>query len=523
MKKDTEDSLPAEMNYAVVARGKIVDQGTFTVGSKAVAILDTNEAANATAYATPLSLAIDHSFAPAFKLLVYYVRGDGEVVADESPMKTPECLVNDVTIRFDAARRLPGEETKMTLKAAPKSLCGFTVADKSVALMGTGNMIKKEQVFKFLTKGEIGFKHFSSENQKYCERIEEEKREAENAKNEEDGELTPRMIRPWGWGGWQSKRHDSITAFREAGMLVMTDMTLETRPCEKEPYTIHRRVMMLGVGRSMDYDVEEPEEEMAVMPVAMAAPRGPPGARTAYTSPRNSNNNNNNSNKRKNKVTKKKEKIQEAEIRSFFPETWLFNMHTIDESGEKVISKKVPHTITEWQARAVCSNVDVGLGVSPTESLVVFQPFFASASLPYSVIRNEKIPLKIQVFNYLEECLAIKPKLIKYNSIMKAVGRENHVSLRSKLKDDDIHRHSRNSRPHQRHCFRRGAEGWRQHLRARRHHGRGGEGRQRRSHQEAPRGTGRNRNGIELWKIHLFGSQRKSQRTKLPRSDSSEV
>merc|ERR1719259_929516 len=159
-------------------------------------------------------------------------------------------------------------------------------------------------------------------------------------------------------------------------------------------------------------------EEDAFIPFAMSSAVG---AASAATNNINNNNNNDVLNKDKAKA-KKMEKIQEAEIRSFFPEAWLWNMHVIGETGEKVISKKVPHTITEWHSRAVRSNVDVGLGVSPTESLVVFQPFFASASLPYSVIRNEKIPLKIQVFNYLEECLAIKLKLIKYNLIMKVVG-----------------------------------------------------------------------------------------------------
>ena len=74
-------------------------------------------------------------------------------MADEAPLKTVQCLLNDVRIRFDAPKRLPGERTTMTLKAAPKSLCGFSVADKSVALMGTGNTIKKDDVMEWLTKG----------------------------------------------------------------------------------------------------------------------------------------------------------------------------------------------------------------------------------------------------------------------------------------------------------------------------------------------------------------------------------
>ena len=67
----------------------------------------------------------------------------------------------------------------------------------------------------------------------------------------------------------------------------------------------------------------------------------------------NANNNNNNNVKKKNKVEKKKmEKIQEAEIRSFFPEAWLWNLHSIGETGEKVISKKVKQRmvlLTKWR------------------------------------------------------------------------------------------------------------------------------------------------------------------------------
>ena len=67
----------------------------------------------------------------------------------------------------------------------------------------------------------------------------------------------------------------------------------------------------------------------------------------------NANNNNNNNVKKKNKVEKKKmEKIQEAEIRSFFPEAWLWNLHSIGETGEIVISKKVKQRmvlLTKWR------------------------------------------------------------------------------------------------------------------------------------------------------------------------------
>ena len=35
--------------------------------------------------------------------------------------------------------------------------------------------------------------------------------------------------------------------------------------------------------------------------------------------------------------------------------------------------------------------------------LKVFQPFFVSMDLPYSVIRGEQVAIKVLVFNYLDE------------------------------------------------------------------------------------------------------------------------
>ena len=267
-----ESALPAKMHYSVVARGVIAEEGTFEVGAQARKVEEAEGATtfNVTTWTTSLSLTVNHAFAPAFKLLVYYVRADGEVIADEAAFQTPECLVNDVTVGFNFARRLPGQPVQMRLKAAPQSLCGFSVVDKSVGLMGTGNILRQDEVFKFLTRGDISDTHFGSENREYCEKFEEK------AEQKEEGHI--RMYRPWGWSSWRTTRHDSITAFRDAGMLVMTDMALETRPCEKEPYQIHRRVMFRGGPRmEMEFEIEEAAEEEAVPVMAMASPVG--GAR----------------------------------------------------------------------------------------------------------------------------------------------------------------------------------------------------------------------------------------------------
>ncbi len=72
------------------------------------------------------------------------------------------------------------------------------------------------------------------------------------------------------------------------------------------------------------------------------------------------------------------------------------------------IREDLPHTITEWVASAVCTNARSGLGVAPRPaSVTAFQPFFASFSLPYSTVRGETVPVKVTVFNYMQDCLVV--------------------------------------------------------------------------------------------------------------------
>ena len=83
-----------------------------------------------------------------------------------------------------------------------------------------------------------------------------------------------------------------------------------------------------------------------------------------------------------------------------------------------MIMAKVPDTITSWIASAFAMSDASGLGVSKPTSLKVFQPFFVSLTLPYSVIRGEEVSIITTVFNYEKKCLTVSHK---------------HVSVRNKL------------------------------------------------------------------------------------------
>uniref|UniRef100_A0A3P8V0X2 Alpha-2-macroglobulin-like 1 n=1 Tax=Cynoglossus semilaevis TaxID=244447 RepID=A0A3P8V0X2_CYNSE len=104
-------------------------------------------------------------------------------------------------------------------------------------------------------------------------------------------------------------------------------------------------------------------------------------------------------------IRKKKETV-----RTFFPETWIWDLIPVGDSGAVNVEKTVPDTITKWAAGAFCVS-SVGLGISPNTGLTAFQPFFVSLTLPYSVIRGEVFTLKATVFNYLSQCIMVNVRL----------------------------------------------------------------------------------------------------------------
>uniref|UniRef100_A0A6Q2WUM8 Alpha-2-macroglobulin domain-containing protein n=1 Tax=Esox lucius TaxID=8010 RepID=A0A6Q2WUM8_ESOLU len=93
-------------------------------------------------------------------------------------------------------------------------------------------------------------------------------------------------------------------------------------------------------------------------------------------------------------------------VRTFFPETWIWDLVEVGESGSADVSLTVPDTITTWETEAFCLGPG-GFGLAPPVKLTVFQPFFLEVILPYSIIRGENFELKATVFNYLSKCIMV--------------------------------------------------------------------------------------------------------------------
>uniref|UniRef100_A0A8C7XUY9 Alpha-2-macroglobulin-like n=1 Tax=Oryzias sinensis TaxID=183150 RepID=A0A8C7XUY9_9TELE len=94
-------------------------------------------------------------------------------------------------------------------------------------------------------------------------------------------------------------------------------------------------------------------------------------------------------------------------VRTFFPETWIWDLVEVGESGKKTVAHTVPDTITTWETETFCLSSQ-GFGLAPRQKITVFQPFFLELTLPYSIIRGENFELKATVFNYLSSCIMVE-------------------------------------------------------------------------------------------------------------------
>nr|AAN10129.1 alpha-2-macroglobulin precursor splice variant 1 [Ornithodoros moubata] len=388
-------------HYQIVSRGQILTDGTipgkFTASEAVPAVVDdsylqeevrneslpSNVAENVSNVGSlEIELAPDSRYVPLAKLLVFYVRPDGEVIADSQEFEVEKCLKNNVTFRFGSESVQPATSAAIHLTGSPLSFCGVGVVDKSVHLLKDDNQLTKAKVYDLLKRLDINRYTWPRQSSyDYCRR-----------KSSSTG---PRYARRVIWPGPRTSNVeyvDSITAFDESGVIVLSDLTLETRPCREAIYDRPPSAFAAPAsGPAGLFGPPAPSPPRMsipspVRPVAESFDAALPGAPGPAGVPAKS----------------------AVEVRTYFPETWLWELKELDEHGNLDFKEKIPHTVTEWVGSAVCINNQDGIGVSDPARIKAFQPFFASFSLPYSVIRGEVFPVTLSVFNYLDKCLPVE-------------------------------------------------------------------------------------------------------------------
>lgn len=318
----TTESTPT-VYYQVISKGQVVSSGEVDMTSRV----------------QTFPLPITTEMAPKARLIVHYVRDDGEIVTDALTFNIDGTFKNKVDINFDVQETRPGKEVVVSVKADPDSTVHLLAVDKSVLILRNDNDIKESRVTDELNTYDTdgGFGGFQ----------------------------------PFGWW-WPrpSGGEDADDVFRNNGMVVLTDALVYNY---EEPW-----LQPMPMLRRMGGPVMMEAQPMMAFAAPMArntamAGAGPPPPQSP---PR---------------------------VRKLFPETWLWSNSTTGADGTTSFSVPVPDTITTWVASAFAVNPASGLGLTPSPAnLKVFQPFFVSLTMPYAVTRGELVVLQANVFNYLD-------------------------------------------------------------------------------------------------------------------------
>ncbi|XP_076465640.1 alpha-2-macroglobulin-like protein 1 isoform X2 [Babylonia areolata] len=306
-----------------------------------------------------ISINVTSEMSPSFSILLYYIRDDGETVADSMEFKVEPCFENQVKMEFSDKKVMPGTETKIKLEASAGSVCGVGVVDKSVNILGGDHQITPAQVFEKLaqyslsTRGASRYSYFRSDSS-YCK-----DRMSHLGEEDEMDEMQYPLQISYVHRSYSSSYVDAIEAFKQMGMLVLTNLDVETRPCSWS-HAIYYAVPMEREGGGV-----------SVVPLAASADK----------------------------------------VRTNFPETWLWELMSVGESGKLDYPVMVPDTITQWVGNSLCINDKAGFGLSPVTSITTFQPFFLAFNLPYNAVRGERLPITVTVYNYLDKCLHMELKV----------------------------------------------------------------------------------------------------------------
>ncbi|XP_075207729.1 alpha-2-macroglobulin-like [Anomaloglossus baeobatrachus] len=358
------------LHYLLVSQVTIKDSGTVEIET---------DSTNEDLYGrVTLNLPLSAGTSKIFHVLVYIILPNGEMLADTAKFKILKCFRNKVSTEFSPDEVLPGSDVSLQVQAAPGSLCGLRVVDQSVVLMKPEKELTADKVFDVFPSVEFG---------RYDYRIQEDEERCEYGPFHPLSSFHPRQsIRRPSRRPWFQEEEDSVdvdSLFKAIRLKIATSAEIKKPVICPEPETEEKenwfRYLRGGKTRNGRRFKSTP----------LATPLSKVITVENDLSP---------------------EPKEPEKVRAYFPETWIWELVALGDSGRSEIHQKAPDTITDWNAGAICLGPN-GFGLSPSSSLRVFQPFFVDLTLPYSVIRGESFTLKASVFNYLKQCIKVRTTL----------------------------------------------------------------------------------------------------------------
>ncbi|XP_037703143.1 LOW QUALITY PROTEIN: alpha-2-macroglobulin-like protein 1 [Choloepus didactylus] len=310
-----------------------------------------------------LSLTFTSRLAPDPSLVIYAIFPSGGVIADKIQFSVEMCFDNQVSLGFSPSQQLPGADVELQLQAAPGSLCAVRAVDESVLLLRPERELSNRSVYGMFP---FWYGHYPYQVAEYDE-----------CPVFGPQDLPQPLIDPvpkerWSrrsiiWRPWFSEGADLFSFFQDVGLKIFSNAKIK---------------------KLVDCNHWSPKYSTAMGGGSGISREGFASSHSSLQS-------------------------GDSQVRQFFPETWLWNLFPIGNSGKEAVHVTVPDTITEWKAMTFCTSQSRGFGLSPTVGLTAFKPFFVDLSLPYSVVRGESFRLTATIFNYLKDSIRVRTNLAK--------------------------------------------------------------------------------------------------------------
>ncbi|NXT41695.1 A2ML1 protein, partial [Pelecanoides urinatrix] len=289
---------------------------------------------------------------PMATLFVYTAFPEGQVAADTFNLKVSKCFRNHVELGFSDTVALPGSAVRLHLQAAPGSLCSIRAVDQSVLLLRPEAELSRDRWFHTLSLYKVTGQ---AEVQQH--------REGDMRGRDRPSGTPPPPLK--------STFFSSPSFLQNSGLTFLTSLKIKSPiECRTQTTFYYDYMYLDNLDPETDAAVERAESEH----VELGSEAGP--------------------------------------VRTWFPETFIWTLVPINDSGAAELAVTVPDSITDWRAMTFCTSESHGLGISEITSLRSFKPFFVEPTLPYSVFRGESFPLKVKVFSYLKQCMALQLSLM---------------------------------------------------------------------------------------------------------------
>ncbi|XP_075938108.1 alpha-2-macroglobulin-like [Anarhichas minor] len=332
-----------DVMYLALSRGVIFMQGVRRVVVQENSVNEGEVSFN---------LMVSAHMAPYIQVVAYAVLPSESVIANNADFPVEKCFGHKVSLEFSPSSAVPGEETTLQVTAQPDSLCGVSAIDQSILIKEPGKGLDADKIFNLLPVSKVSYIPYMVEDSIECLRV-----------------RPRRSVLPFP----DVQTEDAHTTFANVGMKMATNLLIRVPSCLKYKGREFRQ--------GHHYDIRYMKfEDRPVMLLAMPM-ESPVASPPINNSPIET-------------------------VRTYFPETWIWDLVEVGGSGTKDVSLTVPDTITTWETEAFCLSPQ-GFGLAPRKEITVFQPFFLELSLPYSIIRGEHFELKATIFNYLSSCIMV--------------------------------------------------------------------------------------------------------------------